>query len=104
MAFSLSFSTVHILNCVFQSEFAVRIREDLPDLNFFFLSDVWLDHLQTLSGLRKMLDNCVENSFIPKVIVLCGNFTSRSLAQGSGRDIQQYQGALHFVWRDAPPY
>lgn len=39
-----------------------------------------------------MFDNCIENSFIPKVIVLCGNFTSRSISQGTGRDAQRYQG------------
>jgi DNA polymerase epsilon subunit 2 len=43
-----------------------------------------------------MFDGCVETNFIPKVIVLCGNFTSRSLSQGSGRDIQRYQGACDF--------
>lgn len=69
------------------------MREDIPDINFFFLSDVWLDHPQTFSGLQKIFDNCVENSFIPKVIVLCGNFVSRSLGQGNGRDVQRYQGA-----------
>lgn len=39
-----------------------------------------------------MFDNCIENSFIPKVIVLCGNFISRSISHGVGRDIQLYQG------------
>ncbi|KAF9464455.1 DNA polymerase epsilon, subunit B, partial [Collybia nuda] len=73
------------------SKFAIRIREELPELHFFFLSDVWLDHPQTLIGLQKMFDNCIENSFIPKVIVLCGNFTSRSISHGGGRDIQLYQ-------------
>lgn len=72
------------------SQFARRIREELPDLYFFFLSDVWLDHPQTLIGLQKMFDNCIENSFIPKVIVMCGNFTSKSIMQGGGRDIQRY--------------
>lgn len=38
-----------------------------------------------------MFDNCIENSFIPKVIVMCGNFTSKSIMQGGGRDIQCYQ-------------
>jgi hypothetical protein len=64
------------------------------DLNFFFLSDVWLDHPQTLRGLQKMFDNCVENSFIPKIIVFCGNFTSRSITQGNGRDLVRYQGRM----------
>jgi hypothetical protein len=41
-----------------------------------------------------MFDNCVENSFYPKVVVLCGNFTSRSISQGNARDVQRYQGAF----------
>lgn len=73
------------------SQYCRRVREELSDVYFFFLSDVWLDRPQTFVGLRKMLDNCIENSFIPKVIVMCGNFTSRSTAQGSGRDVQRYQ-------------
>jgi hypothetical protein len=75
-----------------QTVFASRIRSDFQDLNFFFFSDVWLDHSQTFVGLRKIFDNCVENSFIPKVIVFCGDFISKSIAQGSGRDLLTYQG------------
>lgn len=70
----------------------MRVKEELQDLNFFFLSDVWLDHSRTLPGLQKIFDNCVENSFIPKLVVLCGNFTSKPIAYGSGSDIQIYQG------------
>ncbi|KIK68037.1 hypothetical protein GYMLUDRAFT_238205 [Collybiopsis luxurians FD-317 M1] len=70
---------------------SARVREELSDLHFFFLSDVWLDHPQTLLGIRKMLENCIENDFIPKVIVLCGNFTSQSITHGNLRDIQRYQ-------------
>ncbi|KIM90898.1 hypothetical protein PILCRDRAFT_94563 [Piloderma croceum F 1598] len=73
------------------AQFAPRIREELPDLHFFFLSDVWLDHPQTLPGLQKIFDNCIENSFVPKLVVLCGNFTSRSISQGNARDVQRYQ-------------
>ncbi|KAF9247304.1 DNA polymerase epsilon, subunit B [Melanogaster broomeanus] len=73
------------------SNFARRIREEFSDVYFFFLSDVWLDNPQTFIGLQKMFDNCIENCFIPKVIVMCGNFTSRSITQGSGQDIQRYQ-------------
>ncbi|KAJ7638909.1 DNA polymerase alpha/epsilon subunit B-domain-containing protein [Roridomyces roridus] len=73
------------------SQLSVRVREELSDLNFFFLSDVWLDHPRTLSGLQKMFENCVENHFVPKLIVLCGNFTSRSINHGQGRDVQRYQ-------------
>ncbi|KAF8076498.1 DNA polymerase alpha/epsilon subunit B-domain-containing protein [Lyophyllum atratum] len=73
------------------SKFSARIQEELPDLHFFFLSDVWLDHPQTLIGIQKMFDNCVEESFIPKVIVLCGNFTRQSISHGNSRDVQAYQ-------------
>ncbi|KAF8639903.1 hypothetical protein AX17_001154 [Amanita inopinata Kibby_2008] len=73
------------------AKFSVRVKEEFADINFFFLSDVWLDHSRTLPGLRKVFDNCIENSFIPKVMVLCGNFTSRPIARGSGRDLQTYQ-------------
>ena len=45
-----------------------------------------------MAGLQKTFDNCIENNFFPKVFVLCGNFTSRSIAHGNSRDIQGYQG------------
>ncbi len=80
------------LDLLLQAQFSVRIRDELSELHFFFLSDVWLDHPQTIPGLQKMFDNCIENNFIPKVITLCGNFTSRSIAHGNSRDIQRYQG------------
>ncbi|TEB35649.1 epsilon DNA polymerase [Coprinellus micaceus] len=70
---------------------AIRIQEEMSDIHFFCLSDVWLDHVQTLPGLQKLFDNCVENEFVPKVIVLCGSFTSKSIAHGNARDIQRYQ-------------
>ncbi|KAF9008989.1 epsilon DNA polymerase [Cyathus striatus] len=73
------------------TQLATRVREDLPDLHFFFLSDVWLDHPHTFPGLQKMFDNCIENNFIPKAIILCGNFASHAIAHGNGRDVQRYQ-------------
>ncbi|KAJ7276499.1 epsilon DNA polymerase [Mycena haematopus] len=73
------------------SQLSARVREEFSDLNFFFLSDVWLDHPKTLPALQKMFENCVENHFVPKLIVLCGNFTSRSISHGQGRDLQRYQ-------------
>ncbi|KAF8913996.1 epsilon DNA polymerase [Gymnopilus junonius] len=72
-------------------QLGIRVKEEIPELNFFFLSDVWLDHPQTLPGIQKMFDNCIENDFIPKIIVMCGNFTSKSIAHGNGRDVQRYQ-------------
>ncbi|OBZ70460.1 DNA polymerase epsilon subunit B [Grifola frondosa] len=41
-------------------QLAARVQLELPDLRFFVLSDVWLDHPETLHGLRKMFDNSVE--------------------------------------------
>ena len=45
-----------------------------------------------MGGIRKMFDNCIEMNFIPKVIVLCGNFTTRDISPASVRDAQNYQG------------
>ncbi|KAK7056112.1 DNA polymerase alpha/epsilon subunit B-domain-containing protein [Favolaschia claudopus] len=73
------------------SQLSVRVREELSDLNFFFLSDVWLDNPRTLPALQKMFENCVENRFVRKLIVLCGNLTSKSISHGQGRDVQCYQ-------------
>jgi len=75
-----------------QTHYALRIQRDFSDMNFFFFSDVWLDQTDTLRGLQKIFDNCIENNYIPKVIVFCGNFTSSGIAQGNSRDIQRYQG------------
>jgi DNA polymerase epsilon subunit 2 len=86
----LIFLGVHVGHL--QAQFEIRIREELPELHFFFLSDVWLDNAQTLPGIQRMLDNCIENDFIPRLIVMCGNFTSKSIAHGNGRDVQRYQG------------
>ncbi|KAH9943488.1 epsilon DNA polymerase [Epithele typhae] len=72
-------------------QFASRIQLELPDLRFFVLSDVWLDRPETLLGMRKMFDHCVETRFIPKVVVLCGNFTSVGIPQGNGREVRRYQ-------------
>lgn len=77
-----------------QGNFALHFQKDLAEVNFFFLSDVWLDHPNTMHGLEMMLKNCADNDFIPKVMVLCGNFTSQSISQGSSRDIQRYQGTF----------
>ncbi|KAL6309658.1 epsilon DNA polymerase [Sparassis latifolia] len=72
-------------------QLAARVCMELPDLRFFVLSDVWLDHPETLFGLRKLLDNCIENSFIPKVVILCGNFSSRGIPQGNSREVRRFQ-------------
>ena len=56
------------------------------------MSDVWLDHPDTIRGLRKMFDHCMENSFIPRVMVLCGNFSRRGIPQADSREARQFQG------------
>ncbi|KIY49307.1 DNA polymerase epsilon, subunit B [Fistulina hepatica ATCC 64428] len=71
--------------------FKICVENELTDVHFFVLSDVWLDHPRTLSGIRQMLEFSIRKQFIPKVIVLCGNFTSRSITRGNARDIQNYQ-------------
>ncbi|KAI0921834.1 hypothetical protein AcV5_000679 [Taiwanofungus camphoratus] len=76
------------------AQLAARVRLELSDLRFFVLSDVWLDHPDTLRGLRKMLDHCMENSFIPKVMIFCGNFSSRGIPQGNGREVRKFQDSF----------
>ncbi|PFH52811.1 hypothetical protein AMATHDRAFT_56291 [Amanita thiersii Skay4041] len=73
------------------AKYSVRIKEELSGINFFFLSDVWLDDGRTIPAVQKIFDNCVENNFIPKLMVLCGNFTSKPIAHGSARALQVYQ-------------
>jgi DNA polymerase epsilon subunit 2 len=77
-----------------EQSLAVRLREEHPSLAFFCFSDLWLDHPETLDGLRRIFEACIENAFIPKVLILCGNFSSRGIAQTDGREIQRYQGSL----------
>ncbi|KIP10726.1 hypothetical protein PHLGIDRAFT_22162 [Phlebiopsis gigantea 11061_1 CR5-6] len=72
-------------------QLADRLRMDWPDMRFFVLSDVWLDQPDTMQGLKKLFDNCIENQFIPRLIILCGNFSSKGIAQGNAREIRRYQ-------------
>ncbi|KAF8525322.1 epsilon DNA polymerase [Gautieria morchelliformis] len=71
-----------------------RLAEQLSEhtqLTFFILSDLWLDHPRTMVGLRKLFQNCIENNWLPKVFIMCGNFSSKGVAKGSGRNIMKYQ-------------
>lgn len=34
------------------------------------------------------------NNFIPKVMIFCGNFSSKGVPQGSSREIREYQGMV----------
>lgn len=47
-------------------------------------------------GIRKLFQNCIENNWLPKVFILCGNFSSRGVAGGIGKGIVKYQGAPTF--------
>lgn len=68
------------------------MAQELPDLMVHCLTDVWLDHPDTFRGLSSIFDRCVESGAIPRVCVLCGNFTSKGIPQGNAREIQAYQG------------
>ncbi|KAH8113232.1 epsilon DNA polymerase [Phellopilus nigrolimitatus] len=72
-------------------EMEKRIARELPDLMFHCLSDVWLDHPETFRGLSSIFSRCIDAGAIPRVFVLCGNFTSKGIPQGSSREIQAYQ-------------
>ncbi|KAI0773465.1 epsilon DNA polymerase [Irpex lacteus] len=84
---------------------ATRLLTDLPHTRLFVLSDVWLDRPETLVGLKKMFDHCVETDFIPHVVVLCGNFSERGVGLGA-RDLRRYQDgfdALADLITSVPP-
>ncbi|KAF8592440.1 epsilon DNA polymerase [Ramaria rubella] len=71
-----------------------RLAEQLSEhtqLTFFVMSDLWLDHPRTLDGIHKLFHNCIENNWLPKVFIMCGNFSSRGVAKGNGRSIMRYQ-------------
>ncbi|KZV71534.1 epsilon DNA polymerase [Peniophora sp. CONT] len=70
--------------------FAKRIESDLSHVTFFIMSDVWLDEPDTLRGLRRVFDNCIENDYIPLVLVMCGNFSRKGIAHGNARDVARY--------------
>ncbi|EJD01129.1 epsilon DNA polymerase [Fomitiporia mediterranea MF3/22] len=72
-------------------EIEQRVSREFENLMFHCLSDVWLDHPETFVGLASIFDRCIEAEAIPLVFILCGNFTSRGIAQGNGREIQSYQ-------------
>ncbi|TDL29547.1 epsilon DNA polymerase [Rickenella mellea] len=71
-------------------DLAERLRKEWSELMVHCLSDVWLDHPETFNALSKIFDTCTEARTIPRVFVLCGNFTSRGISQTSGKDIQSY--------------
>lgn len=58
--------------------------------SFIVISDLWLDHPRTTLGLHKLLQTCLEQDWIPLLFVLCGNFTTRGIGQGSGDALVRY--------------
>ena len=70
-----------------------RLEKELPDLMVHVLSDVWLDHVETFRGLSNIFDTCsAEAGSLPRLFIMCGNFTTRGISQGSSAEIQEYQG------------
>ena len=67
---------------------------------FHCLSDVWLDHPDTFAGLATIFSKCEETGTIPRGFILCGNFTSKTIVQGSSKDIQAYSGGrqMYIYW------
>ncbi|KAG9044272.1 DNA-directed DNA polymerase epsilon, subunit B [Tulasnella sp. UAMH 9824] len=53
------------------------------DLSVACISDLWLDSPKTLRGLELILQGYSDSGFIPLVIILCGNFTSKDVAQAN---------------------
>lgn len=64
--------------------------EEFPDLTVFAISDVRLDDERTMKGLQKMFQSCVDGDFIPKVFVLCGNFSSKNVT--TDLEMDAYRG------------
>jgi hypothetical protein len=72
-----------------QSKWATKI-EDFSDLTVFAISDVRLDNERTMKGLQKMFQSCVGGDFIPKVFILCGNFSSKNVT--TDLEMDAYRG------------
>lgn len=54
-------------------------RPENADITLLVLSDVHLDDERTLKGLRKLFEQAVEAEVIPKIFILCGDFTSGNI-------------------------
>ncbi|WFD07915.1 DNA-directed DNA polymerase [Malassezia vespertilionis] len=68
-----------------------------PDLSFAVFSDVHLDHENSLSNLRAILQGYGDADFIPFCLVLCGNFTSVSMEADEGNRDRFEQGFLRLA-------
>ena len=43
-------------------------------------------------GIRTLFHNCIENNWLPKVFIMCGDFSSKGVAKSSGSNVVKYQG------------
>ncbi|KAG8835941.1 DNA-directed DNA polymerase epsilon, subunit B [Serendipita sp. 399] len=59
-------------------------RPENANISILLISDVRLDDERTLKGLRALFEQAVEADVIPKIFVLCGNFTGTPV----GNDIE----------------
>lgn len=55
-------------------------RPENADLAIIVISDVRLDDSRTLKGLRKLFERAVDADVIPKIVILCGSFTSSNVS------------------------
>lgn len=59
-----------------------------------------------MKGLQKMFQSCVDGDFIPKVFILCGNFSSKNVT--TDLEMDAYRGLPSFslcirVWYQSAP-
>jgi len=80
-----------------QSKWATKI-EEFSDLTVFAISDVRLDNERAMEGLQKMFQSCVSGDFIPKVFILCGNFSSKNVTTDLEMDAYRGLSLPLLVW------
>jgi len=84
-----------------------RLQKELPNTMVHCLSDVWLDHPDTFRALDALFAKCVSaaqapsyasddvdgglNIPLPKLFIFCGNFSTQGVAQGTSKEMQDYQ-------------
>jgi hypothetical protein len=61
-------------------------------LSFIVLSDLHLDVPSTLHSLRAVLQGYIDASFVPFLIVLCGNFLSEEGRRKADGGLSSYAG------------
>ena len=85
-----------------------RLQDEIPDTMIHCLSDVWLDHPDTYRALDALFSKCISAAQapsydemdetptipLPKLFILCGNFSTQGVGQGTSKEMQNYQGAI----------